>query len=92
MTNEEYLKLRKGIKAEEGRTPPDDVAVSQVIRKLSEWGSEPHNALCNEIRGRCRHERAKESLVEINNAVAACQKEDEETERALQEKLMKGEL
>lgn len=51
---------------------PDDVRVSEVLKKLSEWGSESHDLSCYGIH--CRHERAQEAIVEINNAVAECQK------------------
>ena len=83
MSDEEYLRLRKGLKAEEGHSPPDDVAVSELLMKLAAWASEPHDVICEGIH--CRHERAREAAVEVNNAVAACQRDHEESERRLAE-------
>lgn len=87
MDNEEYLRFRKRIQAEEGPTPPNDVAVSEVLKKLAEWGSEPHDSVCSGIH--CRHDLAKEAIVEINNAVAECQSDHEAAEQVLEKLLSK---
>jgi len=58
---------------------PDDVKISEILKKLAEWGSESHDLSCYGIH--CRHERAQEALVEINNAVAACQRSHEASPR-----------
>lgn len=86
MNNAEYLAFRKRIQAEEGNSPPDDVAVSEILKTLAAWASEPHDLVCQGL-PQCRHERAKQAIVEVNNAVASCQKDHEEAEKQLVEQL-----
>ena len=85
MTNDEYLAMRRRIKSEEGPTPPNDVVMSDLLKKLAERATEPHDFVCEGIH--CRHARAAEALVEVNNAIAACQKDNEDVEKALVEQL-----
>jgi len=59
------------------RTAEKDMTTSTIPRlleKLAEWGSEPHDSVCEGI-SLCRHDRAKQALVEVNNALAEMEKD-----------------
>jgi hypothetical protein len=56
--------------------PRKEVTLQEALKKLSSWASEPHDIICRGfVQGdRCRHDRAKEAVVEITNAVEECRK------------------
>ncbi len=48
-------------------------SVSEVLKTLAEWTQDCGGELCSTMasEGRpCRHERARDAIVEVNNAVA----------------------
>jgi len=48
----------------------DHIKISDVLKILSSWATESCAELCTTVFPNCRHNRARTSIVEINNAVA----------------------
>lgn len=53
--------------------------VPELLAKLSEWATEPHDTVCKDFTDRgfkdCRHQRAKEAAVQVNNAIAEIERD-----------------
>lgn len=68
---DQMLQARKGhVREIQGPIPGViNATVQELLVKLDQWATDPHNTVCEGLK-RCRHERAKEASVQIQNALA----------------------